>query len=125
MYWFFKGSKSSSFIFLFFNGKERYVNHHNTGCCVQGQLLDRRQPLGSPRCAETRPPPARRHDSGIIGKTSPLIQDEPVSPVFALHLNAAENNGKSVSRTLEPRLQGTPSLSTTTPQLLHWPSSFI
>ncbi|MFS7933133.1 hypothetical protein Hanom_Chr04g00376201 [Helianthus anomalus] len=42
---------------------------------------------------ETRPPPARRHDSGIVGKTSPLIQDEPAPPMFALHLDAAKNNG--------------------------------
>ncbi|MFS7903971.1 hypothetical protein Hanom_Chr10g00935721 [Helianthus anomalus] len=36
-------------------------------------------------------PPARRHNSGIIGKTSPPIQVEPALPVFALHLEAAEN----------------------------------
>ncbi|MFS7957952.1 hypothetical protein Hanom_Chr07g00672541 [Helianthus anomalus] len=37
--------------------------------CGQGQLLDRRQPLGSTRCTETRPPTAQRHDSGTSGKT--------------------------------------------------------
>ncbi|KAJ0958950.1 hypothetical protein HanPSC8_Chr01g0044541 [Helianthus annuus] len=42
---------------------------------------------------------ARRHDSGIIGKTSPLIQDELASSVFALHLDAAGNNRESGSRT--------------------------
>ncbi|MFS7902314.1 hypothetical protein Hanom_Chr01g00009901 [Helianthus anomalus] len=84
---------------FFLNGKERCANHRDTGRCGQGRLLDRRQPLGSPRCVETRPPPARRHDSGIIGKTSPPIQDEPAPPVFVLHLDAAENNGDSGSRT--------------------------
>ncbi|KAF5787514.1 hypothetical protein HanRHA438_Chr10g0466491 [Helianthus annuus] len=62
---------------------ERRANHRNTGRCGQGRLLDRRQPLGSLRCAETRPPPARRHDSGIIGKTSPpskTNQRHPYSP---------------------------------------------
>ncbi|MFS8022020.1 hypothetical protein Hanom_Chr16g01434531 [Helianthus anomalus] len=54
---------------------------------------------GSPRCAKTRPSPARKHDSGIIGKTTPPIQDEPTSPVFAFHLDAAENNEESESRT--------------------------
>ncbi|MFS7978923.1 hypothetical protein Hanom_Chr10g00921171 [Helianthus anomalus] len=39
------------------------------------------------------------HDSGIIGKTSPPIQDEPASPIFALHLDAAENSEKSGNRT--------------------------
>ncbi|MFS8023311.1 hypothetical protein Hanom_Chr16g01449971 [Helianthus anomalus] len=48
---------------------------------------------------ETQPPPARRHGNGIISKTSPPIQDEPSPPVFALHLDAAENNGESESRT--------------------------
>ncbi|MFS7998946.1 hypothetical protein Hanom_Chr12g01160041 [Helianthus anomalus] len=43
--------------------------------------------------------PAGRHDSEITGKTSPLIQDEPASPVFTLHLYAAENNDESGSRT--------------------------
>ncbi|KAJ0853926.1 hypothetical protein HanRHA438_Chr14g0656791 [Helianthus annuus] len=80
-------------------GKERRVNYHDTGLCRQGRLLDRRQPLGSPRCVETRPPPARRHDSGIIGKTSSSIQDELAPPVFALHLDATENNRESGSRT--------------------------
>ncbi|KAJ0899780.1 hypothetical protein HanRHA438_Chr08g0372521 [Helianthus annuus] len=51
---------------FFLNGKERRVNHRDIGRCGQGRLLDRRQPLCSPKCAETRPPPARRHDSGII-----------------------------------------------------------
>ncbi|MFS7909207.1 hypothetical protein Hanom_Chr01g00091991 [Helianthus anomalus] len=37
--------------------------------------------------------------SGIIGKTLPLIQDEPAPSVFALHLDAAKNNGESRSRT--------------------------
>ncbi|MFS8019005.1 hypothetical protein Hanom_Chr15g01398751 [Helianthus anomalus] len=32
--------------------KERRANHRDTGRCGQGRLLDRRQPLGSPRCAE-------------------------------------------------------------------------
>ncbi|KAJ0790402.1 hypothetical protein HanPI659440_Chr05g0215021 [Helianthus annuus] len=80
-------------------GKKRRANHRDIGRCGQGQLLDRRQPLGSPRCAETRPPSARRHDSGLIGKTSPPIQDEPAPPVFALHLDAAENNWENESRT--------------------------
>ncbi|KAJ0602146.1 hypothetical protein HanIR_Chr03g0136431 [Helianthus annuus] len=53
-------------------------------------------PLALLRCAETRPPPARRHGSGIIGKTSHLIQVEPASPVFALHLDAACNAPKSL-----------------------------
>ncbi|MFS7948389.1 hypothetical protein Hanom_Chr06g00559421 [Helianthus anomalus] len=76
-----------------------HANHRDTGRCGQGRLLDRRQPLGSPRCAETQPPRTRRHGSGIIGKNSSLIQDEPAPPVFALHLDATENNGKSGSRT--------------------------
>ncbi|KAJ0593019.1 hypothetical protein HanHA300_Chr03g0092361 [Helianthus annuus] len=81
------------------NGKERRANHCDTRRCGQSRLLDRHRPLGSPRCAETRPPPARRHNSGIIGKTTPPIQDEPTPLVFALHLDAAENNGDSGSRT--------------------------
>ncbi|MFS7927779.1 hypothetical protein Hanom_Chr04g00313151 [Helianthus anomalus] len=72
-------------------------------------------PLGSPRCAETRPPPARRHDSEIIGKTSPLIQDEPAQPVFVLHLDAAENNGESGRRTcVTENTKSFPDHSTTT-----------
>ncbi|MFS7993940.1 hypothetical protein Hanom_Chr12g01100071 [Helianthus anomalus] len=67
----------------FLNGKERRANHCDTGRCGQGRLPDCCLPLGSIRYAETRPPPARRHDSEIIGKTSPPIQDEPASPVFA------------------------------------------
>ncbi|KAJ0716522.1 hypothetical protein HanPI659440_Chr13g0513671 [Helianthus annuus] len=79
--------------FFFFERKERRPNHCDTGRCGKGRLLERRQPLGSPKCAETRPPPVRRHDNGIIGKTSPPIQDEPTPPVYALHLlDAAENN---------------------------------
>ncbi|MFS7902118.1 hypothetical protein Hanom_Chr01g00007501 [Helianthus anomalus] len=39
--------------------------------------------------------PKALHDSGIFGKTSPSIQDEPAPPVFAVHLDAAENNGES------------------------------
>ncbi|MFS7917160.1 hypothetical protein Hanom_Chr03g00185791 [Helianthus anomalus] len=35
----------------------------------------------------------RRHDRGIIGKTSHLIQVELALPVFALHLDAAEQSG--------------------------------
>ncbi|KAM0006009.1 putative protein kinase RLK-Pelle-LRR-I-1 family [Helianthus debilis subsp. tardiflorus] len=81
------------------NFHERRANHCDTGHCGQGRLLDHRQSLGSPRCAETLPPPARRHASEIIGKTSPPIQDEPAPPVFALHLDAAENNGESGGRT--------------------------
>ncbi|KAJ0566349.1 hypothetical protein HanIR_Chr06g0272751 [Helianthus annuus] len=42
---------------FFLNGKERRVNHRDTGRCGQGRLLDRRHPLGFPKCAETRPPP--------------------------------------------------------------------
>ncbi|MFS8011213.1 hypothetical protein Hanom_Chr14g01306291 [Helianthus anomalus] len=80
---------------IFFNGKERCANHRDTGHCGQGRLLDRRQPLGSPRCAKTRPPPVRRHDNEIIGKTSPPIKDGLASPVFALHLDLAENNEES------------------------------
>ncbi|MFS8006043.1 hypothetical protein Hanom_Chr13g01244591 [Helianthus anomalus] len=56
-------------------------------------------PLALPRCLETRPPPTRRHDSGIIGKTSLPIQVEPTPLVFALHLDAAENNEKSGNQT--------------------------
>ncbi|KAJ0692961.1 hypothetical protein HanPI659440_Chr15g0591841 [Helianthus annuus] len=57
----------------------------------------------------------QRHDSGIIGKTSPPIQDEPAPPVFALHLDAAENNGKSESRTWVIRnTKSFPNHSTTT-----------
>ncbi|MFS7958205.1 hypothetical protein Hanom_Chr07g00675491 [Helianthus anomalus] len=52
-------------------------------------------PLALPRCAETRPPPARRHDNGIIGKTSPPIQVELAPLVFAIHLDATENNEES------------------------------
>ncbi|MFS7958298.1 hypothetical protein Hanom_Chr07g00676591 [Helianthus anomalus] len=52
-------------------------------------------PLALPRGAETRPPSARKHGSGIIGKTSSLIQVEPASPVFAFHLDGAENNAES------------------------------
>ncbi|KAJ0811383.1 hypothetical protein HanPSC8_Chr17g0750111 [Helianthus annuus] len=85
--------------FFFFNGKKRCVNPRDTESCGQGRLLDRRQPLDSPRCVKTRPPPARRHDSGIIGETSPPIQDEPALSVFALHLDAAENNEYNGSRT--------------------------
>ncbi|MFS7971261.1 hypothetical protein Hanom_Chr09g00830671 [Helianthus anomalus] len=84
---------------FFLNGKERRVNHRDTGRCGRGRLLDRRQPLGSPKCAGTRPSPARRHDSGIIVKTSPSIKDELAPPVFALHPDAAENNEESESRT--------------------------
>ncbi|MFS8020683.1 hypothetical protein Hanom_Chr16g01418491 [Helianthus anomalus] len=73
--------------------------HCGTGRCGQGRLPDRCQPLGSPRCAETRPPPGRRHDSGIIGKTPPPIQVEPAPPVFALHLDTVENNEESGNRT--------------------------
>ncbi|MFS7905460.1 hypothetical protein Hanom_Chr01g00047971 [Helianthus anomalus] len=56
-------------------------------------------PLALPICVETRPPPARKHDSEIIGKTSPPIQVEMAPPVFALHLDAAENNEESGNRT--------------------------
>ncbi|MFS8006199.1 hypothetical protein Hanom_Chr14g01246411 [Helianthus anomalus] len=49
-------------------------------------------PLALPRCAKTRLPLARRHNSGIIGNISPLIQVELAPPVFALHLDATENN---------------------------------
>ncbi|MFS8025537.1 hypothetical protein Hanom_Chr16g01476241 [Helianthus anomalus] len=56
-------------------------------------------PLILPRYAETRPPPARRHDSGIIGKTSPPVQVKPAPPIFALHLDATENNEESGNRT--------------------------
>ncbi|KAJ0586600.1 hypothetical protein HanIR_Chr04g0153711 [Helianthus annuus] len=48
-------------LFFFLNGKKRRANHRVNGRYGQGRLLDRRQPLSSPRCAETRPPPARRH----------------------------------------------------------------
>ncbi|MFS7909323.1 hypothetical protein Hanom_Chr01g00093251 [Helianthus anomalus] len=41
----------------------------------------------------------RRHDSLIISKTSSPIQDELTPPVFALYLDAVENNGESGSRT--------------------------
>ncbi|MFS7909299.1 hypothetical protein Hanom_Chr01g00092971 [Helianthus anomalus] len=41
----------------------------------------------------------RRRDSGIIGKTSPSIQNEPAPPIFAIHLDAAESNRESVSQT--------------------------
>ncbi|MFS7933271.1 hypothetical protein Hanom_Chr04g00377741 [Helianthus anomalus] len=54
-------------------------------------------PVAFPICAE--PSPARRHDKGIIGKRSPHIQVEPTPPVFALHLDAAENNEESGNRT--------------------------
>ncbi|KAJ0693026.1 hypothetical protein HanPI659440_Chr15g0592551 [Helianthus annuus] len=100
---------------FFLNGNERCANHRDTGRCGQGRLLDRRQPLGSPRCAETRPPPARRHESGIIGKTLPPIQDEPTPSVFTLHLEAVENNGESRSRTWVTRnTKSFPNHSTTT-----------
>ncbi|MFS8030311.1 hypothetical protein Hanom_Chr17g01532521 [Helianthus anomalus] len=46
---------------------------------------------------------ARRHNSGIIGKTSPPIQVELVPPKFALHLDAAKNNEESRNRTWVPR----------------------
>ncbi|MFS7948964.1 hypothetical protein Hanom_Chr06g00565991 [Helianthus anomalus] len=55
---------------FFLNGKERRANHRDTRRCGQGRLLDRRQPLGSPRCVEIRPPPTQGHDSEIIDKTS-------------------------------------------------------
>ncbi|MFS7957856.1 hypothetical protein Hanom_Chr07g00671291 [Helianthus anomalus] len=55
------------------------------------------------------------HDNGIIGKTSPSIQDEPAPPVFVFHLDAAENNGESGSRTWVP----------TTPPLPHWQTHII
>ncbi|MFS7973520.1 hypothetical protein Hanom_Chr09g00857511 [Helianthus anomalus] len=84
------------------------------GRCGQGRLLDRSsQPLGSPRCAETRPPPERSHGNGIIGKTTPLIQDEPAPPVLA---DVAENNGEIGSRTWVTR---TLRLFPTTPPLTH------
>ncbi|MFS8000226.1 hypothetical protein Hanom_Chr12g01175861 [Helianthus anomalus] len=84
----------SSFQHLFFfsNGKERRVNYRDIGRCGQGRLLDRRRHLSTPRCAETRPPSARMHDSGIIGKNSPPIQVELVPPVFVFHLDTVENN---------------------------------
>ncbi|MFS7974674.1 hypothetical protein Hanom_Chr09g00871471 [Helianthus anomalus] len=72
-------------------------------------------PLALPRCAETRPPPARRHGSGIISKTSPPIQVKPAPPVFALHLDAAENNEESGNRTWVTRKPNSfPNHSTTT-----------
>ncbi|MFS8014898.1 hypothetical protein Hanom_Chr15g01350091 [Helianthus anomalus] len=94
--------------------KERRANPRDPGRYSQGQLLDHRQPLCSLRCAETRPPPTQRHGSGIIGKTSPPIQDEPTPPVFVLHLDAAEKNGASESRTGS---QGTLIFSSITPPL--------
>ncbi|MFS8012840.1 putative protein-serine/threonine phosphatase [Helianthus anomalus] len=47
-------------------------------------------PLALPICAETRSSSDQRHNIGIIGKTSSLIQIEPAASVFAIHLNAAE-----------------------------------
>ncbi|MFS7978637.1 hypothetical protein Hanom_Chr10g00917811 [Helianthus anomalus] len=50
----FQISRSNNFfpkynISLFFlNGKERRVNHHDTGRRGQGRLFDRRQPLALP-----------------------------------------------------------------------------
>ncbi|KAJ0949817.1 hypothetical protein HanRHA438_Chr01g0042731 [Helianthus annuus] len=85
---------------FFLNGKQRRANYRDIGRCGQGRLLDRHQLLGSPRCVETRPPLSRRHDSEIIGKTSPSIQNELTPPVFTLHLDVTENNRKSESRTI-------------------------
>ncbi|MFS7988531.1 hypothetical protein Hanom_Chr11g01035961 [Helianthus anomalus] len=91
------------------------VNHRDIGRCDQGRLLDRRQPLGYPRCAETRPPSARRHCSGIIDKISPPIQDEPAPLIFAIHLDAPENNEESGDRTWVIRnTKSLPNHSTTT-----------
>ncbi|KAJ0880143.1 hypothetical protein HanRHA438_Chr10g0459831 [Helianthus annuus] len=97
--------------FFFLNDKERCANHCETGCCGQGRLIDCRQPLGSHKYAETRPPPAQRHDSGVIGKTSP----QPAPPVFTFHLDVAENNVESGSRTWVIRnTKSFPNHSTTT-----------
>ncbi|MFS8028100.1 hypothetical protein Hanom_Chr16g01506511 [Helianthus anomalus] len=87
---------------------ERRAKHRDTGHCNQGRLLDRRQALSSPRCTETRPLPARRHGSEIIGKTSPTIQDErrqPYSSFTWMSQKIMERVG------VEPGSQGTPSLS--------------
>uniref|UniRef100_A0A251VGY6 Secreted protein n=1 Tax=Helianthus annuus TaxID=4232 RepID=A0A251VGY6_HELAN len=96
---------------FFLNDKERCANHCETGCCGQGRLIDCRQPLGSHKYAETRPPPAQRHDSGVIGKTSPQL----APPVFTFHLDVAKNNVESGSRTWVIRnTKSFPNHSTTT-----------
>ncbi|MFS7998313.1 hypothetical protein Hanom_Chr12g01152231 [Helianthus anomalus] len=95
------------FFFSFLNGKERRANHRDTRRCGQGRLLDRASPLALP---DARKPDL---DSGIIGKTSPPIQDEPAPPVFALRLDVAKNYGESGSRTWITR--NTKSFPTTPP----------
>ncbi|MFS7955213.1 hypothetical protein Hanom_Chr07g00640011 [Helianthus anomalus] len=79
--------------------RKRCANHRDTERCGKVDYSTATSPLALPRCVETRPPPVRKYDSGIIGKTSPPIQVKPTPPVFALRLNVAENNEKSRSRT--------------------------
>ncbi|MFS8024218.1 hypothetical protein Hanom_Chr16g01460641 [Helianthus anomalus] len=62
----------------------------------------------------------RKHDSVIIGKTSPSMQVEPTPPIFALHLDAAKNNEESENRTWVKRnINSFPNHSTTTSLACH------
>ncbi|MFS8021927.1 hypothetical protein Hanom_Chr16g01433241 [Helianthus anomalus] len=96
----------------FFKRQGTTCQQLDTGRCGQGRLLDCRQPLGSPRFVGTRPPPARTHDNGIIGKPclpSKTNRHHPYSPFTWMPQ-------KIMGRVrVEPGSQGTPSF----PQPLH------
>ncbi|MFS7950652.1 hypothetical protein Hanom_Chr07g00585701 [Helianthus anomalus] len=90
------------FFFFFVNGNLRRVNYRDTRRCGQGRLVDRRQPLGSPRCAEIRPLPAKTN------------RRQPYPPFTWMLQKITGRVG------VEPRSQETPNFSPTTLPLLHW-----